>query len=150
MSLNVYLDLDEPQPVADEPSIFVREDGQTMRLSRAEWDARYPGREPITVMAETDSTRVYSANITHNLGRMADAAGLYSYLWRPDEHGIATAQHLIEPLREGLARLQANPATYAPLNPANGWGTYEGLVRFVEQYLHACEQYPQAHVSVSR
>ena len=26
---------------------------------------------------------LYSANITHNLGKMADAAGLYEALWRP-------------------------------------------------------------------
>ena len=81
---------------------------------------------------------------------MADAAGLYLSLWRPDEHGIQTAQQLIVPLREGLARLQAYPETYKRLNPANGWGTYEGLVSFVRDYLAACEHYAAATVRVSR
>ena len=30
-------------------------------------------------------TQVFSANITHNLGKMADEAGIYKALWRPDE-----------------------------------------------------------------
>lgn len=36
---------------------------------------------------------LYSRNITHNLGRMAQAAGIYECLWRPEEHGITHAQH---------------------------------------------------------
>ena len=154
MSLDVYLELrGHIQQVPDpEPRIFMREDGQTKQISRAEWDARNPGREPVTVPAavyEHDTT-VYRANITHNLNVMADAAGLYIFLWRPDEHHIQTAQQLIAPLREGLARLQATPGLYKIFNPDNGWGTYEGLVSFVREYLAACEHYPAATVRVSR
>lgn len=93
---------------------------------------------------------VYSANITHNLGKMADAAGIYKHLWRPEEIGIQTASQLIEPLTEGLARLRENPEKYAAFNAANGWGTYPGFVSFVEQYLNKCREYPGAVVSVSR
>lgn len=31
---------------------------------------------------------VFWANITHNLGRMADEAGIYKHLWRPEEIGM--------------------------------------------------------------
>jgi hypothetical protein len=93
---------------------------------------------------------LYDANITHNLTTMADAAGLYLPMWRPDEIGITTAAQLIEPLRNGLATLKAEPARFQPLNPKNGWGDYTGLVRFVENYLAACENNPDAEINVSR
>lgn len=92
----------------------------------------------------------YDANITHNLNRMADEAGIYEHLWRPEEIGIYTAQQLIEPLKAGLKRLEENPDHYKKFDPENGWGTYGGLVRFVEEYLEACIDHPQAVVEVSR
>lgn len=148
MSLDVYLR--KPGTVNSGGSgIFVRQDGQTVEISREEWDRQFPGREPVVAERE-ESEYVYDANITHNLSRMAGAADIYEYLWRPDEIGVTHARQLIAPLRNGLTRLKADPAKFAPLNPANGWGTYDGLVRFVEQYLTACEEHPDALVSVSR
>ena len=95
-------------------------------------------------------TRVYDANITHNLGKMANAAGIYKHLWRPEELGITKAAELIEPLREGLARLKADPEEYEQYNASNGWGKYEHFVEFVEEYLAACDANPDATVEVSR
>lgn len=92
----------------------------------------------------------YEANITHNLNAMAEAAGLYDALWRPDEVGITKASQLIEPLERGLNRLIGDPAGFKQYNPANGWGSYDFLVRFVMQYLEACREYPEATVRVSR
>ena len=91
---------------------------------------------------------VFSANITHNLGRMADAAGLYRALWCPGEVNITRAQQLIEPLRQGLRRLRAEPAYFKLFDDPGGWGVYEDLVRWVEAYLVACVEYPEALVSV--
>src|SRR3990172_2778745 len=54
-------------------------------------------------------TELYSANITHNLGKMAKEAGIYEHLWRPDELGIWNAGELILPLADGLAKLKADP-----------------------------------------
>lgn len=93
---------------------------------------------------------IYGANITHNLNKMAAEAGIYEHLWRPEEIGITTAAQLIEPLRAGLALLKSDPARFEAFNPSNGWGSYEGLVSFVERYLEACEEAPDAEVSVSR
>lgn len=95
-------------------------------------------------------TALYWANITHNLGRMAHEAGVYDVMWRPDEHNITHARQLIEPLRAGLARLKADPAHFEQFNASNGWGLYAHFVPFVEQYLAACEQHPDATVYVSR
>jgi hypothetical protein len=95
-------------------------------------------------------TTVYERNITHNLNKMAGEAGIYECLWRPDEIGVTKAAQLIEPLRAGLAKLIAEPDRFRAFNPANGWGTYEGLVDFVQEYLSSCEENHDADVRVSR
>lgn len=149
MSLDVYLTLPDAQPDVVE-NIFVREGGQNRRITRAEWDARYPDTEPFTVAALEDEA--YHANITHNLTTMAHEAHLYQALWHPEELGfpVVLAEHLIAPLRAGLLSLQRDPDRFRQFNPSNGWGSYEGLVRFVADYLAACEHYPNAQVRVSR
>lgn len=150
MSLDVYLTLKDTKVINSGSGIFIREDGQTKEITRAEWDKKFPGREPIVAIQVEEGDEVYSANITHNLGRMADEAGIYQCLWRPDEIGISKASQLITPLRDGLALLQTEPERFRKFNPPNGWGTYEGLIEFVRNYLAACERYPDAEVSVWR
>jgi hypothetical protein len=46
-------------------------------------------------LTATRPCEVYSDNITHNLGEMADAAGIYKALWRPEEIGITKAAELV-------------------------------------------------------
>jgi hypothetical protein len=147
MSLDV--DLMMPGISATGSGIFIRENGGMREISRAEWDEKFPGREPVVFEGDGDRS-IYSANITHNLGKMASEAGIYQALWRPEEIGITRAFQLIEPLRSGLERLRQQPDHFKQFNPENGWGDYDGLVRFVEQYLEACEDYQTAVVSVSR
>lgn len=103
----------------------------------------------ITLTA-TRTTTVYESNITHNLTRMASEAGLYEYLWRPEELGIRHAEELIAPLRNGLSLLKSDPERFRQFDAANGWGRYSHLVNFVEQYLAACEENPDAEVSADR
>ncbi len=148
MSLDVYLTL-PGVAVQIEARIFIREDGANKEISRAEWDRRFPDSEPFTTASEESET-VYSANITHNLNGMADEAGIYEALWRPDEHGITTAEQLIPLLAAGLALLQSDPERFKAFNPKNGWGNYHGLRQFVADYLVACKEYPSALVNVSR
>lgn len=93
---------------------------------------------------------VFSSNITHNLGKMATAAGIYEVLWRPDENGYMTAQSCIEPLLKGLTWLILNPEEASKYNSPNGWGLYAHFVPFVMEVLQACVQYPDATVEVSR
>lgn len=95
-------------------------------------------------------TEVYTSNITHNLGKMARAAGIYEHLWRPEEIGVTKAAQLIEPLEQGLQRLRADPAKFSEYNAPNGWGTYKHFVPFVAGYLEACKADPDADVEVSR
>lgn len=98
--------------------------------------------------AGATSPYVYTADITHNLGKMAGEAGIYKHLWCPEEIGVTRASELIDPLTHGLERLRAEPERFKAFNPQNGWGTYEGLVRFTEDYLLACKAFPTAEVSV--
>jgi len=102
------------------------------------------------IHARTAQTEYYWANITHNLNQMADKAGIYQYLWRPDEIGITRAGQLVEPLREGLRRLRSDPAYFKQFNSENGWGNYKDLVEFVSNYLAACEEYTEAEIEISR
>ena len=95
-------------------------------------------------------TTVYESNITHNLGKMAEAAGIYQHLWRPEELGISRASELVEPLAAGLAMLKADPDRFHAFDAPNGWGTYKDFVPFVEKYLDACRADPDAEVRVSR
>lgn len=152
MSLDVYLEDDEPVAQTRNSGIFVRENGATVEITREEWDRRNPGVEPVVFTAEPDEEdrTLYTRNITHNLGRMAEAAGIYKHLWRPEEIGIKKARQLIEPLSAGLRALQTDPARFRMMNPENGWGTYEGLVAFVDDYLRACERFPTAAVVAHR
>lgn len=148
MSLDVSLYGASPAIVPTDGKIFIREDGATRELTLQEWQEKFPGTEP--AVAHVHSDELYSANITHNLNRMAEAAGIYKHLWRPDEIEITTASELIEPLDAGLQKLSGDPEYYRTFNAPNGWGKYENLVDFVEKYLAACREYPDATVSVSR
>jgi len=152
MSLDVYLTIENAKSELFGPHIYIRENGQTKEITREEWDKRFPDREPVVVKVEdgTAEAEVYTANITHNLGPMASEAGIYQHLWRPDEIDIKKAKDLIEPLKDGLALLQSDPERFKAFNPSNGWGDYEGLLRFVGGYLTACYWFPEAEVSVWR
>jgi hypothetical protein len=99
---------------------------------------------------KTDQPEYYWSNITHNLGQMAEKAGLYKYLWRPEEVNISTAKELIPRLTNGLEELLKHPDYYKKFNPDNGWGDYDGLVKFVTDYLTACVCHPDAIVRASR
>lgn len=93
---------------------------------------------------------VYDCNITHNLNRMADVAGIYKALWHPEEVGIKKAKDMIRPLSEGVWFLKNNPETCKKLNQANGWGSYDDFVPWVERLLAECREHPNADVRVSR
>ena len=93
---------------------------------------------------------VFSANITHNLNSMAEEAGIYKQVWRPEECGITKAEQLLRPLRAGIALMKAEPERFKKLSASNSWGTYEQFVPWLERYLAACEEYPEATVHASR
>jgi hypothetical protein len=147
MSLDVSLVAKTPVKKSG-TGVFVREDGRNVELTQEQIAAKFPGAE--VSPREYKTNEVFEYNITHNLGRMAQKADLYSALWRPDEIGCKYAKDITGMLERGLKRLKKDPEGFKKLNPENGWGSYEGLVTFVELYLNACMEYPDAEIEVSR
>ena len=97
-----------------------------------------------------EGDEVFSANITHNLGNMAQEAGIYMLLWRPEELGLTRAQEIAPELFRGYVNLVLLPEHYKQFNSPNGWGMYENFVKFVNKCLTACDEYPTAFIEVSR
>ena len=91
-----------------------------------------------------------SLNYTHNLNVMAQEAGIYSFVWRPEENGIETAGQMIEILEKGIKELKSNPEKYKAFNPSNGWGDYDSFILFLERYLKACIENPNDKIEASR
>jgi len=114
-------------------------------LTRKKW-VSYDAGKTYTEGVE----QVYWANITHNLGKMARESGIYEALWRPEEIGKTKASEIVELLEKGLADLKVSHGHFGKFNSPNGWGMYEDFVFFVEKYLDACKEYPDAVIEVSR
>jgi len=113
---------------------------------------------------------LYTDNITHNLGKMANAAGLYEALWRPyrlkegynisendyqaeykfEEDNPVKANEIIPIIEKGLADMIARPEYYETFNSSNGWGMYEHFLPFIVRYLEALKKYPESFVECSR
>lgn len=136
MSLDVYLNKGV--------DVFDRDIQQYRTLTIEEWVKAFP------TLSMPEGPMVFQRNITHNLGLMAEAAGVYKALWRPEEIDCTYAGQLIPILKEGLRKLKVDPIKYKAMNPHNGWGDYEGLMEFVKTYLNACREYPEATIKVSR
>lgn len=92
----------------------------------------------------------FTVNVPSGYSKMAQAAGIYTALWRPEEVGITKASQLIVPLTAGLAGLRLNPTVFKILEPENKWGSYHTFVAFVEKYLNACKEHPEARVKADR
>ena len=99
---------------------------------------------------ELTHINLFDANITHNLGKMAEEAGIYSHLWRPEEIDISLAGDLIEPVEKGLNDMIARPAHYRQFEASNGWGLYEHFIPWIQKYLNACKQHPKAMIYAGR
>ena len=98
-----------------------------------------------SVYVEITHDTYYADNITHNLAPMAREAGLYDVIWEPK---VNRAYDLAPLLQAGLSNLLSAPNHYKNLNPKNGYGCYDDLVRFTERYLAACQENPYAWVRI--
>ncbi|GGW83125.1 hypothetical protein [Salegentibacter mishustinae] len=93
---------------------------------------------------------LYWSNITHNLNKMAAKADIYQALWRPEEINSTKAKNIMKLLEKGLKNLKSRPEYFEQFNSSNGWGLYENFVPFVENYLKACKEFPNADIYVCR
>jgi hypothetical protein len=99
---------------------------------------------------ELKEIELYDANITHNLGPMADLAGVYLPLWRPGKAGVEVAADLIEPIRNGIEDMKARPDFFRQFDAENGWGKYRDFLPWLEELLAAREEHPKAKVGICR
>lgn len=84
-----------------------------------------------------------SWNVTYNLGPMLRAAGF------PDWHALigAPCSEAAGPLAAVVARLRADrDRLVAEHTPANGWGSHEWALAFVEGLAADCAAHPKATI----
>lgn len=94
---------------------------------------------------------LFHLNVTHNLNKMAEEAGVYHAMWHPETFAATPRAYDIEPLlRQGLQSLRSYPERFTAHEPTNKWGTIDSLSNAVTRYLEACRMYPEAVVRVSR
>lgn len=93
---------------------------------------------------------VFSSNITHNLGKMASACGVYYACWRPEEINCTKAKHILPMLEDGVKNLESYPEFYKTFDSPNGWGLYKNFLPWLKEYTEACRKYPEAKIRVSR
>lgn len=90
------------------------------------------------------NNEIYSANITHNLTKMANVAGLYDCIWHPENINAKYAKDIIDPLKKGIDYMRENKTELEQYNPVNGWGNYNHLMGMAMDYLNACKRNPNA------
>lgn len=101
---------------------------------------------------ETWATAAECGNMTLNVGVMYRLV-----IPAADEDGPAGLRRLHDLraevaaplLRAAVEAMEADPERFEALNPANGWGSYEGAMRYLRTILKACETHPWAMVQVS-
>ena len=59
------------------------------------------------------------------------------------------AADAVGPLGIAAQNLVNDPARYRAMNPENGWGSYDGCLKFIETLRDACRAHPNAVVRVS-
>jgi len=89
----------------------------------------------------------YDFNITHNVTPMWGEAGVFDALY---ESNGDTAEKYLDVLYKGYVDMLNCPEIYKALNPANGWGTYEGALEFLRKWIEECERHPKAKIHVCR
>lgn len=98
----------------------------------------------------------WTGNITHNLGEMAsnipiNETTLYYVIWRPEEiFENPTTSILINYITKGINYMIENRLSLLKFESPNGWGTYEGFLKFLLNYKQACEDNPDCQIEVSR
>lgn len=87
--------------------------------------------------------------ITHNLNTIVEECGKvwnrrhYELIWRPDElfgvpNGKVPVRNILLRLPTLIEDLIDNELELRKFLPQNGWGTYEGLISFLCDYLKEC------------
>lgn len=85
-------------------------------------------------------------NYTYNCGPMFGKANNGIGLSEALDGSIAKDAEIL--LRRVVCEMVNNPSDYQKLNPANGWGSYEGFMKFLLDFAEECRKYPNATISI--
>ena len=145
MSLDLYII--SPEPVIKRGTgVYVRENGRTGELKTMEEVRKhFPGSD-LSHISEYEYADEYfwHGNITHNMTDMAghvpvDGPGLtlYDLLWHPEENGFleAGSSGYRDRVLHGYLYLRGHRESLVQFNPGNGWGDYDLLLGFTEDFL---------------
>lgn len=55
----------------------------------------------------------------------------------------------VDLLAKGFCEMRDHPDKYKAMNPENGWGNYEGALKYLKSLLNACVENPDATINVS-
>lgn len=53
------------------------------------------------------------------------------------------------PLADAVQRMEADPGKYREMNPPNGWGDYEGALRYLRRLAEACAKHSKCTIKIS-
>ncbi|WP_341323391.1 hypothetical protein NSQ62_07925 [Solibacillus sp. FSL H8-0523] len=96
-------------------------------------------------LTATIKTELVSKNVTHNLIGMWREAGIYSVLYESEGK---TANEVLPKLKQGLIKLKENPVYFNKFNSPNGWGTYDGAVKWLEKLIKEFEEHPRGVIGI--
>lgn len=85
-------------------------------------------------------------NITHNVAPMWREAGCYEALYKSE--GDLAKDH-VDAVSKAVLFMLADREKYEEMNPSNGWGDYEGALKWLQEVRNAMERYPLSRIHVS-
>ena len=98
---------------------------------------------------QTREVEEASCNITHNLHDMAKALGVYELLWQPENTPDMKAKDILPEINRAITKLVSNQEKYMVYESPNGWGTVNGMLKFLQKVRTACEEFPESRLKAS-
>lgn len=152
MSLDVYIKYKKPKKVLMKKGINSMACGSTVAIYNKD-----------TEIEETE----WHANITHNMGEMAQhvptyytidgevyGSSLYYIIWRPEEIGSGNICNntdvVAQGITHGISYMMEHREELLLYNPDNGWGSYDAFLPWLMDYWKACVENPNCIIETSR
>lgn len=89
------------------------------------------------------TVKLWEEEYTTNVMPMYHAAGCYRAI---RESNMEQGHILIDELENALAYMISYPDEMRAMEPAMGWGSYEGALSVLGGFLEACKKHPLAYV----
>lgn len=157
MSLDLYI-ISKTPVLHGSTGVYIKENGWLKELeTKEEVLKHFPDTNPDDIKEVSYENYEYlHINLTHNLTEMAsqcriissfnynpdvesDVVTLYDLLWYPKDN-LNIEVPTLDYFNDVVAcyrKLLENPKFFKQYNPANGWGSYEGLVKKTKEYISA-------------